>query len=428
MLGIIILTSLLQAHFLLWPDVPSCFFKSSSSCLSPAEPCPCPASLRALHAPVWPLGLQNIWRRTRASTCSPPPPVNSKRNGAQHLQGAYAADPPSIPSIVLLPKQRAGRWALERQLAWCADRMDPWRSFSLLYKERKEERKEGRREENRRQSPKLTCFCHLEIRFLEKNCHLTPSWRWSYAESFCHKAVWTSAVGELYTPALQNNPGCGHVDVCVRLFILPLGCGSSPARWHQSSSSSGCPNVLVVFRIPWPWLCPCLELSSHTWKWGSGQVVPMLAWGRLHKYRSALLAASSACPFGNSFCAVEPSCCLKKLHSEQCCGWNPSDKNLEGIFILAGCSENLLGHGSETSMGEYFISFSLCSLVCNGLGRNCLFLRVFSVPKSSNFSFLPVIARENRLFCRSVFNVQFHRPNGHLMVQIDLIPDLDLLT
>jgi len=79
-------------------------------------------------------------------------------------------------------------------------------------------------------------------------------------------------------------------------------------------------------------------------------------------------------------------------------------------------------------VGEYSTTFSLCSLVCNRLGRNCLLLHMFSVPKSSNFSFLPVTAREKRLYCLSVFNVQFRWPNGHLMVQIDLIPDLDLLT
>lgn len=78
MLGIIILTSLLQAHFLLWPD----FSKAPSA----AVLCPCPAPLHALHAPLLAFGSGEHLQRDRgwyslpSSSCS------------QHLQGSFVAE------------------------------------------------------------------------------------------------------------------------------------------------------------------------------------------------------------------------------------------------------------------------------------------------------------------------------------------------
>ena len=100
-----------------------------------------------------PLGLQNICRRTRASTCSLPPPVHSKRNAAQHLQGACVAEAMETVTPILRPlhqqrfsqKQQAGQAGVGEAVGMVCRSHGPLSFFLSFLKKKQRERKEERR-------------------------------------------------------------------------------------------------------------------------------------------------------------------------------------------------------------------------------------------------------------------------------------------
>lgn len=127
---------------------------------------------------AWPSGLRNICGRTRASTCSLPPPVLAKRNTARRLQGAPVAEAMETVTQILLPphrqrlsqKQKAGRVG-NGEAVGTAWRLYVPLSLFLSFLKKKQKIKKGRKkekvggEQERKESPKPMCFCRLEIRF-----------------------------------------------------------------------------------------------------------------------------------------------------------------------------------------------------------------------------------------------------------------------
>lgn len=157
---------------------------------------------------------------------------------------------------------------------------------------------------------------------------------------------------------------------------------------------------------------------SQMWSWGSATLVPRQEWHPRKGHSSALKLP------GSPFSAAEPDFFSYSFTENNIVLWFEWKKSW-GFFYVARNSWNSLRHNSKTSVSEYFTSFPSLHLSVKDWAGPAFSYICF---QGSNFSFLPVTAREKRLHCLSVFNVQFQQSNGHLMVQIDLIPDLDLLT
>lgn len=147
--------------------------------------------------------------------------------------------------------------------------------------------------------------------------------------------------------------------------------------WHQSSSSSGCPNDWMVFCIPCSWLWPCLGPVCSTlipcFRYGSGTVaslVPRLEWHPWNRRCSALL------PPGSPFSAAIPKFFIYNF-TESNTVLKSEWKKILKIFLYGKIFSKFAKTPLKNISGWIFHLFPLSSLVCNGLGRNCLFLHLF---------------------------------------------------